>query len=578
MTWTRRRRGTDTFPHIPSAGKLIPTGDRAKTCLQEEPRPHTPVTVKRFLHSSQPEPGAARVHRGKANDPNVASRLVHGISTKSSLPAGSLINPPTHSVFQQKLQEHSECVYARSHRASLQLPTCINHQTTFGVKTAKDLGARELINPPRTAEELEEEAQQRHQDYVRSHSSYFVGERINRKYEWSSYCKDNKFGVATPHFNDGRSAAKTLNWLDETSGSYGAKAAWRRSSNAREKLQAQIGNVTNLRLSRTGNALKLPPGHSFGATVPQDEFGAGDIIHSAEPGRYTRGPDRQSGLVSAARHYLKKVNFHNFPSLLQAFRHYNKKGTGMIDKDDLRDVCRQFQLDLSGSVLDELMSCCDADKDGFINFLEFANFLNWKDKMPLSRREQGIVTGELRTATAPARTQQTPPSAPAEPPTTSQTLMEPEDLEPIEPGSWLKTPKTLRQPGRASDSFISSSSLIGVVAGDLTTSRRACGIPSVRSDLPAPRIRRVSDRVNYGDGATAADLLQPSVNARWGVHQEHFFCPRSQEEITKIFRNVGVTASEETMEEAWRLASMRHPAGEVCVEAFRNVLKEIKAM
>lgn len=36
--------------------------------------------------------------------------------------------------------------------------------------------------------------------------------------------------------------------------------------------------------------------------------------------------------------------------------------------------------------------------------------------------------------------------------------------------------------------------------------------------------------------------------------------------------------SEEAFEEAWKLASMKYPTGEVCVEVFRNVLKEIKAM
>lgn len=64
----------------------------------------------------------------------------------------------------------------------------------------------------------------------------------------------------------------------------------------------------------------------------------------------------------------------------------------MIDKEDLQAVCRQFQLGVSGPVLDELMDCCDTDKDGLINFLEFANFLNWKDKMPINSREQRILT------------------------------------------------------------------------------------------------------------------------------------------------------------------------------------------
>lgn len=68
----------------------------------------------------------------------------------------------------------------------------------------------------------------------------------------------------------------------------------------------------------------------------------------------------------------------------------------MIDKDDLRAVCRQFQLNVSEPVLNDLMDYCDTDKDGLINFLEFANFLNWKNMMLINTREQDIITnGQL---------------------------------------------------------------------------------------------------------------------------------------------------------------------------------------
>lgn len=49
-------------------------------------------------------------------------------------------------------------------------------------------------------------------------------------------------------------------------------------------------------------------------------------------------------------------------------------------------------------------------------------------------------------------------------------------------------------------------------------------------------------------------------------------------QIAEIFKNVGVNISEETFEEAWKLASVKQPAGEVSVELFRNTLKEIKVI
>ncbi|XP_047455206.1 EF-hand domain-containing family member B [Mugil cephalus] len=566
-------KSADGSQNIPRAGKLIPIGDRAKSCLQEVTSPPTPPVVRKFRDSNQPGPGAIRLHQGKAKDPDVASALVHGVSTKSSLTGGSLLNPPQKTLFQQRLQDLSESVYASSKKAPLgrsydqQLPTWYNDKTTFGVKTIKDSGVRELINPSKTAEELEKEAQEGHEIYVRSHNDYFVGEQIDRKYDWCHYSKDSRFGILTPHFNDGRNLGKTLHWQGETRKFYNPKTVWKRSGN-KEKMAQLIGNTNNLRR----NTFHAPPDVTYGILLSADEFGVGDIIHSTEPGQYVRGRDRHRSLVNAVRHHLKKANFHNFPSLLKAFRHYDKKGKGVIDREDLQAVCRQFQLDVSGPVLDDLMDYCDTDKDGHINFVEFANFLNWKDKMPINSREQRIMINERHTNSAPVNMEsvQLPPAG---------ALIEPEDLEPMEPGSSLKTVRTLRRPKAAPDHFRTSSSLIGAVSDGLCTQNgRTYGIPSVRCDLPAPRIKRVSDTNNYGDTPTAADLLHPSVHALRGLHEEHFFCPRTKKEIAEIFRNVGVNISEETFEEAWKLASTKNPSGEVCVELFRNVLEEIKAM
>ncbi|XP_068616406.1 EF-hand domain-containing family member B [Brachionichthys hirsutus] len=552
----------DEGPNIPRAGKPMPVGDGAKACLQEAARPPTPSAVRKFR---RPEAGAPRVHRGKADDPDVASGLVHGVGTKTSLSSSSsLLNPPEKTWFQQKVQELSEGTYASSRLATTgprgldrraRLPACCSDATTYGAKTVPEPDVREIINPSKAAAEDERDAQE-------GRNPRGVGEQLDQKYDRANYSKDSRFGLPTPHFNDGRNVGRTLLWLGGEHKFYNPKTVWRRSGN-REEMTLQLSKKAEAR----GHASNIPPGHTFGILPPPDEFGAGDIIHAAEPGRYTRGRDRRRGRVNALRHHLKKMNFHNFPSLLQAFREYDKKGRGAIDRDDLQEVCRQFQLDVSGTLLDDLMDGCDMDKDGQIGFLEFANFLNWKDKMAVTSAESARLPASLAS-------------------------VKPGDLQPVEPGSSLKTLRTPRRPGLSPDRFRTSSSFIGSArdrpfasskpetkmrvdesrAGaedSLPVGGRTFGIPTVRLDLPAPRLKKLTDTTNYGDASTAAHLLRPSV------HEEHLFSPRTKEEIAEILRNVGVNVSEETFEDAWKLASVKNPAGEVSVQVFRNILRSM---
>lgn len=165
-----------------------------------------------------------------------------------------------------------------------------------------------------------------------------------------------------------------------------------------------------------------------------------------------------------------------------------QKGQGKIDKEDLKDVCHQFNMIISDPVLDELMDYCDVDKDGQIDFMEFSNFLNWKDKMPINMVEQKILTGgefelngwvqgfkiwepmkllliyglypsERMAWSAPANMQRSDLQKATKP------LLRAEDLEPVEVGSSRKTPKTLSRPRTVQDDFITSSSLINAVVG-----------------------------------------------------------------------------------------------------------------
>ena len=65
---------------------------------------------------------------------------------------------------------------------------------------------------------------------------------------------------------------------------------------------------------------------------------------------------------------------------------------------------------------------------------------------------------------------------------------------------------------------------------DITDFRRY-GVPTIRTDLHAPRIRRVDDRKNYGDESDAYGLVNPSVFSLRGVHEKDFLIPRSKDEV-----------------------------------------------
>ncbi|TSK20150.1 EF-hand domain-containing family member B [Bagarius yarrelli] len=509
--WRRR----DTLPNIKAAGKVKPEGDRAQECLREiAPRPETPPGVRKFRNSTHPEPGTIRVLYSKANDPDIASALVHGIRTQSSVKAGPLINPPLKTRFQEKLRERQEAIYdSRQKARGSELPNGLDPvKTTFGVKLVRC-------------------------------------ERVNRKYDLKSYRTDNR--------------------------KHSTQFVSKRCDDFRQRTQPQIGRVRHPIVDIS----KFPADHTFGSLPCPSHYGAGDVLHATPPSKFRKGQERQDTLVTAIRQQLKKNNYQNFTSLLQAFRHYDKKGQGRIDKEDLKDICHEFKLDLSADVLDKLIDYCDVDKDGLINFLEFANFLNWKDKMPISQEEQRLLTEEERPGTSPAvslgaETQKAETEKQIEP----KILAKCEDLEPVKVGGDLKTPKTLCRTRAKPERFITSSSAICATVGDRTTDDiRTYGVPSVRTDLLVPCIKRISDRTNYGEEGTAYELLFPSLYSLYRVDERHLFCPRTKNEMEQIFRNAGLDIPEPTFKEAWNSASRSHPSGEVCVESFRNFLSELQA-
>ncbi|NXQ94751.1 EFHB protein, partial [Sagittarius serpentarius] len=565
---------TDRFPELSAAGKLLPTGDTAASCFTEVlPRPITPTTVRKFRNTTNPAPGVERIFYGRADDPDVAAHLTHGIETHDHgwLCVSSLINPLPKTNFQQKIQDKKEAIYfsnrqaslGRSHDQSSMLPKGLDIiNTTFGTKVIQDVSAGELINPPKTFEEVDKEAREGHDLYVVSHNDYYVGEAINRKYDSPNFSKSFVYGIETPHFKDGRGVSKSLNWLDDLQLKRAAKIVSKQSEDFKEKFQPQLGKV----LDPIAETMNVPPGHTFGMLLRPDEY-VGDLLHCRVPCEFLRGKGRERVVFTAVRQSLKKANYKNFDMLLEEFKHYDKNGDGMIDKDDLRKSCFQLNLNLDDELLDSLFDYCDLDKDGLINYLEFANFLNWKDKRAVKEFEEKIITkGKNLDA----------PVLPEDTKINNEPLLKQEGLVLKEPGSSEKIPKPLT---RSTDQFANyqttSSQYNAVVGGLPTTCHPVCGVPTIRSDIPAPRIRRLSDRTNYGDEANAYALLFPSVYSQKGVYERDFFKPRQKAEIARILCNIGVNISDERFEEIWKQACMKDQKEEVCVESIRNVLDEI---
>merc|ERR1719230_1964445 len=86
----------------------------------------------------------------------------------------------------------------------------------------------------------------------------------------------------------------------------------------------------------------------------------------------------------------------------------------------------------------------------------------------------------------------------------------------------------------------------------LTTGRRnvyherSFGVPSVRSDIPAPAQERrsVADTLNYGDEVGAAALLHPQRFELQGVPDKEFLLRRSKEELQGIVIGAGYNFDE----------------------------------
>ncbi len=65
----------------------------------------------------------------------------------------------------------------------------------------------------------------------------------------------------------------------------------------------------------------------------------------------------------------------------QTFFFPKKDMNGFITNDELRTACFKTGFPVADDLLNLLMDYCDADRDGQLSFLEFSNFLCFKNSM-----------------------------------------------------------------------------------------------------------------------------------------------------------------------------------------------------
>mgnify|MGYP000062947655 CR=1 FL=1 len=84
-----------------------------------------------------------------------------------------------------------------------------------------------------------------------------------------------------------------------------------------------------------------------------------------------------------------------------------------------------------------------------------------------------------------------------------------------------------------------------------TKSWHRFGAPSVRSDLPPPRVRRVDDTKNYGDEGNAGLLISPSICETFGVYQSDIYQKRPMDEIKQLYSKMEIEVADQNIESIW---------------------------
>lgn len=98
---------------------------------------------------------------------------------------------------------------------------------------------------------------------------------------------------------------------------------------------------------------------------------------------------------------------------------------------------------------------------------------------------------------------------------------------------------------------------------------RVFGLPSIRTDVPVPKLVTIANTVNYGEEADARHLLFPARATHMGITESHYLAPQSKESIKEYLARANIKVSDDECDAIFSMASEHDGTpGAACMETF----------